>query len=196
MKAATPVLPSISSVPLFVYGTLLSPVVMESLIQRRVMGRPGRLLPSSYVPSSSTATSTSIAVPESNHNLRYDYSRHPVRNAVYPGLVNWNARNEDESPNQPRNHVCGLLYTNLTDTEMDQLDDFEGDQYTKELCYVQIQQHPAPDDNNSNFDETIVGPDDVVQAMVYVWSYPLSDLDLSTDWSYATFEEKRLATYI
>ena len=185
MKAPTPVMSSVSKVPLFVYGTLMSPVVMESLIQRRVQGQAVRLLPSSYIPPL-----TDVTVPISNEERRYDYSRHPVRSAVYPGLVHWNTSNIDETMNLTKNDVCGLLYNNLTESEMKQLDEFEGDQYTKELCYVQRQP------NNSNIDELMYSKDDVVQAMVYVWSYPLSDLDLSKDWSYATFEEKHLATYL
>ena len=194
MKAATPPLSSMSSVPLFVYGTLMSPVVMETLIQRRVVGRPVRLLPSSSAPS------TKVAVTGSVEERRYDYSRHPVRTEVYPGLVHWNANNEDKSiiNNKARNHVCGFLYSNLSSTEMEKLDAFEGDQYTKELCYVQLQQPIKNTSINNNFNEMVNGndDDDIIQAMVYVWSYPLSALDLSKDWSYQTFEEEHLATYV
>jgi gamma-glutamylcyclotransferase (GGCT)/AIG2-like uncharacterized protein YtfP len=189
MKAATATISSVSKVPLFVYGTLMSPVVMESLIQRQINGNPVRLLPSSYVP----ATSAQASLTESNEELRYDYSRHPVRRAVYPGLVHWNANNDEESIHKTRNYVSGLLYSNLSDEEMAQLDEFEGDQYTKELCYVQLQ----PNNSNPNSSgEALYNNDDVVQAMVYVWSYPLSDLDLSKDWSYTTFVEEHLATYL
>jgi gamma-glutamylcyclotransferase (GGCT)/AIG2-like uncharacterized protein YtfP len=191
MKAATPSIPAILNVPLFVYGTLMSPVVMESLIQRRVHGHPVRLLPSYYAKVSSAQVSP---VSGSNEKLSYDYSRHPVRNAVYPGLVHWDVNNESESKQTTRDYVCGLLYYNLTDEEMVQLDEFEGDQYVKELCYVKMQRNT---ENFNDLDETLQNSsDDVVQAMVYVWSNPISGLDLSKDWSYSTFEEQHLATYI
>ena len=186
MKSATP---AISKVPLFVYGTLLSPVVMESLMQRRVYGHPVRLLPSSYVPSPTPFAQVSVT--GSNKDLQYDYSRHPVRSAVYPGLVHWNANNDGEVINKTRDYVDGLLYNNLTDAEMKLLDDFEGDQYIKELCHVQLQQSKSID----TIDRALYKEDDAVQAMVYVWSHPLSELDLSKDWSYTTFEEQHLATY-
>lgn len=188
MRSATPATSAISKVPLFVYGTLMSPVVMESLLQRRVHGHPVRLLPSSYEPG--TTTSVQGTMTKSNAELRYDYSRHPVRGAVYPGLVHWNANSDCKSIKDTSNHVYGLLYSTLTDAEMRKLDEFEGDQYSKELCFVQLQ----PNDNNQPADT--IDNDDVIQAMVYVWSYPLSDLDLSKGWSYTTFEEQHLSTYL
>ena len=191
MKAATPPISvTVANIPLFVYGTLMAPEVMESLLHRRVYGHPVRLLPSSYQRDTSSAQVATIG---SNEEIRYDYSRHPVRNAVYPGLVHWNAKNDDKSVLERKNYVSGLLYSNLTEAEMEQLDKFEGDQYVKELCFVQ-RQHTYDDCNSVDaaFDHSA----DVVQAMVYVWSYPLSDLDLTKDWSYKIFEEQHLATYI
>jgi Gamma-glutamyl cyclotransferase, AIG2-like len=213
-KMKTPTVPVLSSssstvaaLPLFVYGTLISPIVMESIIERKSIGRPARLLPSSFVSATNTNTTTM--------NNWYDYSRHPVRGHVYPGLVHWNTTTRTKSTtnknsvvdpvsqytSKARNYVCGLLYTDLTDTELQLLDTYEGDPYSREQCHVEfVSQHDEVVDHCMILDTTKnpirTDQSSIVLAMVYVWSNPLSELDLSNDWSYATFELEHLENYI
>lgn len=186
--SASSLAPSVQQLPLFVYGTLMAPIVMETLIGRRVQGQKVKLLPSWVSSESGT-----------NNKQPYDYSRHPVRGVVYPGLVHWKTDDivQQQQHQKPSltSSVTGLLYSNLSDTELSILDQFEGNQYVREICNVQLIQ----EESSSNIDHKTPGPDevhDIQQAMVYVWSNPISELDLTQDWCYATFESKHLSTYL
>lgn len=188
MKAPLPISSS-SPLPLFVYGTLMAPAVVETLIQRRIQGRPTDLI--------STSERRSSDRPE------YEYTRHPVLGQAYPGLVNWTTqpsfveRSSNDRKSGRASRIRGLLYCDLTDEEMEQLDFFEGNQYGKELCNVQLvvssngnetEVTSRSDDGNSS--------DATIQAMVYVWTNPLSELDLMQEWSFDHFVKNHLSDYV
>ena len=164
----------------------MAPAVVETLIRRPIQGRPADLI------SSSNSACKQID--------DYEYSRHPVHGQAYPGLVNWTSQSVSSRPFSIDRNGCtklvrGLLYFNLTDGEMEQLDYFEGDQYAKELCNVQLVSNGIRDDTLDTMDE--VRPSDaLVQAMVYVWSNPISELDVSKDWSFDEFAQNHLSDYV
>lgn len=83
----------VSSVDLFVYGTLMVPRVMEAVCG---YAQPG------------------VAAVLPNHRCRL------VNGEVYPAIV----------PKQGE-QVNGLVYRNLSDQELEQLDRFEGDMYRR-----------------------------------------------------------------
>jgi Gamma-glutamyl cyclotransferase, AIG2-like len=184
MKAPLPIASS-SPLPLFVYGTLMAPAVVETLIQRPIQGRPANLISSSKK--------------RSRDDQEYEYSRHPVLDQAYPGLVNWTTqpsfvkRSSIDNGAGHTSLIRGLLYSDLTDEEMEQLDFFEGDQYGKELCYVQLVAGSSigeTDGTSSN------SSDKTIQALVYVWTNPVSELDITQDWSFDNFVQKRLSDYV
>jgi gamma-glutamylcyclotransferase (GGCT)/AIG2-like uncharacterized protein YtfP len=188
MKAPLPVSSS-SPLPLFVYGTLMAPAVVETLIQRPIPGRPAALV------------STSESGRGEHHE--YEYSRHPVLGQAYPGLVDWTTqpslvkRSSSDGTPGSTNWIRGLLYCDLTEEEMEQLDYFEGDQYEKELCNVQLV-------TGSNMGELAVDSrSDIsncsgvtIQATVYVWTNPVSELDVAQDWSFDHFVQNHLSDYV
>jgi hypothetical protein len=193
----TPNIPSsslTSSLPLFVYGTLISPIVMESVIQRKSVGRPARLLPSSSSRSETATTNESCKL--------YNYSRHPVRGQVYPGLVHWNITSEPFrseflwGKKEGMEYVCGLLYSDLTDAELELLDTYESDQYNREQCHVKLFSTDVDDHSMVTTTALDRSTNQSIMAMVYVWANPLTELDLSKDWSYTTFEQEHLKNYI
>lgn len=105
---------------LFVYGTLMSPQVIETLIGRF----PG-------------CVDACLA----------GYSRHPVRGQVFPGMVRVGA---DHSNRQQQSSVvtAGVLYQDLTVNEMKRLDWFEDVEYTRQ-CVTVVQTNPVDDDSSS-----------------------------------------------
>jgi Gamma-glutamyl cyclotransferase, AIG2-like len=191
---------SSSPLPLFVYGTLMAPAVIETLISRQVFGRPAQL--------PATSKSTAVATTKSDNidsSDDYQYSRHPVNGQVYPGLVNWTTTQASlERPQQYAKHgqnfIVGRLYCDLTEDDMQRLDFFEGDQYSKELCNVQL--FPNSDNKDivdrksetADVDNSV--KHEVVQAVVYVWTHPRTELDLTQDWSYNIFEQEKLSMYL
>ena len=129
---------------LFVYGTLMAPQVIETLIDR--------------LPSHTSAI------------LKSGYRRHPVRNYAFPGLI----PAVSSSISMP---ITGVLYRGVTEPELMRLDRFEGDEYRKQTCTVEV-------------------ADGKHDAQVYVWANPESELDISKPWSYENFRTKDLEIYL
>jgi gamma-glutamylcyclotransferase (GGCT)/AIG2-like uncharacterized protein YtfP len=113
-------LQSSSSSSLFVYGTLMAPEVMQTLL--------GRL------PPSTRGTTVSGR-----------YARHPVRNRLYPGMIiqTTQAPAKEESSSV----VEGIVYYNLQPNELRRLDWFEDVDYTRTELTVQLLNE---DDDNAS----------------------------------------------
>ena len=105
-------------------------------------------------------------------HLRGAFRRHPVQNYFFPGLV----RAEDESTAQP---VKGVLYKDLSVNEMKRLDWFEGDEYDKISCEVEV-----------------ADSSEMVETQVYLWVKPIEELDVTQSWSYEQFREQNLEKYL
>lgn len=104
----------------------------------------------------------------------HGFTRHPVRGCAFPGLVR---------SLTPSSRVEGLLFEDLTVKDMEILDWFEDEAYEKIVVDVHVQG-----------DNSVVGS--VVQALVYLWSHPLEELDVDSSWCYRTFREQKLSSYI
>ena len=129
---------------LFVYGTLMAPSVVETLI--------GRL-------------------PRHSAAFLAGYRRHPVRTQRYPGIV----------PAADTSSVVeGVLYQELTASELQRLDWFEDDEYTRTDVRVQ------GSSSGTKFEAT----------QVYVWTNPLEELDVSRDWDWDHFCAEHLEDYL
>ncbi|GAX19648.1 hypothetical protein FisN_19Hu230 [Fistulifera solaris] len=124
---------------LFVYGTLMAPPVIQTLLGR--------------VPPHGTA-------------LLPHYRRHPVRNQVYPGMIF-----EKGAMTQ------GILYYGLTPKEIARLDWFEDVEYTRRPVIVTM-------DAKETATET------------YVWTNPLSELQLDAEWSIEDFSQTHLTRFL
>lgn len=141
---------------LFVYGTLTAPEVMQTLV--------GRLPP------------CCPAVLEG-------YSRHPVINFVFPGIIpssSLPASTDKSLPGQV-SAVPGILFMELTDAEMEILDWFEDVEYTRTNVSVITEKEKQKQ---------------LVPTQVYVWTNPLEELDLTRPWDYEQFRKERLSQYL
>jgi gamma-glutamylcyclotransferase (GGCT)/AIG2-like uncharacterized protein YtfP len=146
--------------PLFVYGTLMAPEVVQTLIGRAPVGRPARLVDRSY-------------------------ARHPVKDHVFPGLIRRVNQDGGGDGDGGDSGVCGILYNDLNADEMTRLDAFEGEEYVKESCRVQLLDKL---DDNSRLP--------TIEAILYRWANPVDELDLEQSWSYETFRSQHLDTYL
>lgn len=157
---------SLKSIPsnhcCFVYGTLMSQHVQQTLLGR--------------VPNK-----------KSKAFLPKNYSRHPVKGQVYPGVIrtdqsvpirsNLNlAELEDHSVN-------GMILMDLDDNDMKILDWFEDVEYERVIVPIY----------------SIEGEDDkinLIDANVYVWVAGESQLDLTESWNYEQFISTKLDWYL
>ena len=107
------------------------------------------------------------------------YSRHPVKDRVYPAMI----------PADKNSHVDGMIWLDLSEREMQAFDFFEEDDYQRRLLQIQIL---AKNDNS------MVPTDDneIVQAEGYIWTNPLSQLELNAEWSYENFCQQHLEWYL
>ena len=145
----------------FCYGSLMAPEVIQTLIGR-------------------------VPLSQSAHLCGGAFRRHPVRNHMFPGLIVRSTDNKNTA-NTTTERVQGVLYRDLSVNEMQRLDWFEGDEYDKIPCTVEL----VDDDDDERNNEQIV-----VSTQVYLWANPVAELDLTRPWSYERFREKNLATYL
>ena len=134
---------------IFVYGTLMAPEVMQTLVSRLPPCRPATLA---------------------------GYSRHPVVDCAFPGIV---ASEKIQDSTARQTSVPGFLFTDLTDDELEILDWFEDQEYTRTDVSV-----TAQDDNQSH------------DTQVYVWTNPLSELIVNRAWDYERFRKEHLSDYL
>ena len=137
---------------LFVYGTLMAPQVIETLIGR--------------VPAFCQARLTG-------------YIRHPVRTRMYPGMI---------ASSDSRSSCLGILYTGLTPPELKRLDWFEDTDYTRRKVSVILLE--------TDGDQKKDPPASDYPTEAYVWTNPLSELDLSQEWSFEKFRDENLQDYL
>jgi len=159
----------------FFYGTLLHPRVL-----RRVIGHPGHNL--SICPA-----------------LLLEHTRHQVKYADYPGVIPYNLTrqllNRELSPEERL--VRGTVVIGLTDEDIDLLDVFEGNEYTRENVSV----HPLSPFisllDSEKQDSSVVpthAPDippldslpNPITVQTYIWAQPLSQLKPDL-WDYDEF---------
>jgi AIG2-like family. len=156
----------------FVYGTLMAPEVLTTLIDRV----PDNIAPAFLPP---------------------EYSRHPVIGQVYPGVT---AAREDKVK-QPTISSCeqenpyyleiwndvksscvsGVLLSGLNDRELKVLDWFEDVDYTRTTIPVLLDKD---------------GILEKIDADVYIWSAGEELLNLDSPWDYNVFRAEQLTDYL
>lgn len=99
------------------------------------------------------------------------YQRKQVKNEHYPAIIA-----------KPMKKTNGLLYRNVSEVAIEKLDEFEGDQYRREIVTLHLangKQQPA---------------------FCYVWRNELRSLISTQDWSFERFlaegKEKFCADYV
>jgi gamma-glutamylcyclotransferase (GGCT)/AIG2-like uncharacterized protein YtfP len=146
--------------PVFVYGTLSHPSVVQVLL-----GRP-------------------ILTQEFRKAWVAGFSRHPVKNYVYPGMIP--STTTTSTTITPK--VSGFLLEDLSDLDRQLLDYFEGDQYSRQTIQAVVQADTRSDKKKGQ--ETIT-----VES--YIWEPALIDeLELDQEWSYETFLTDKLEWYL
>eukprot|EP00557_Chaetoceros_sp_GSL56_P007385 CAMPEP_0176493894 /NCGR_PEP_ID=MMETSP0200_2-20121128/9789_1 /TAXON_ID=947934 /ORGANISM="Chaetoceros sp., Strain GSL56" /LENGTH=166 /DNA_ID=CAMNT_0017891581 /DNA_START=109 /DNA_END=605 /DNA_ORIENTATION=- len=152
----------------FVYGTLMAPEVLTTLIDR---------VPDNHVPAF----------------LPPEYSRHPVIGQVYPGVIarDDKIKNQQISSDDPcflekwndikSSCVSGVLLSGLNDRELKVLDWFEDVDYTRTTIPLLI----CKDDILEKID-----------ADVYIWSAGEELLSLDSHWDYDVFLTEKLSDYL
>jgi len=126
---------------IFVYGTLMAPEVVQTLLRR---------------------------LPNATPALVKGFVRHPVRNHVFPGLL------EDDSTSVTN----GIFYEGLSSTEVQRLDWFEDVEYTRR-------------------DVTVFLPGEKTRkTQVYLWTNSQAELNLDQEWDYDSFRKNHLEWYL
>lgn len=105
----------------------------------------------------------------------YIYRRHPVKGFYFPGLIK-KGRIVDHPSDK---YVTGILYRDLTESELQRLDYFEDIEYTKDHCQVKLQSCGTEE-----------------ESQVYLWTASIDCLDQTQEWSYENFRTHNLKEYI
>ena len=103
------------------------------------------------------------------------FRRHPVKTFMFPGLI----RAEGDLSSAVQQRIQGVLYQDLLADEMKRLDYFEGPEYKKIPCEVEM-----------------VETKETVATQLYLWTNPSRDLDLTQTWSYEQFRGNDLEDYL
>ncbi|KAG0220968.1 hypothetical protein B0O80DRAFT_498155 [Mortierella sp. GBAus27b] len=120
--------------------------------------------------------------PEANlHTVRATiegFVRHPYQGAPYPGMI----------PSPDKTHtVEGILVFGHTMMDRFRLDQFEGDEYTRELLPVTVH-NSVPGSFNVQGQSEPLESGDTVRAYVYVFTGPYEHLDRTREWDYEAFK--------
>jgi hypothetical protein len=155
----------------FVYGTLMSPEVLQTLI-----GRVPTICKRAYLPN---------------------FSRHPVKGYVFPGIIAVKQTLNKLAPGdaifrEEQKAVEGLLLTGLSKEEMGVFDWFEGDEYTRSVMQVSIPSLTGSDTTSKDASEKYY----VIDANVYVWCAGDEMLELDEAWNYDNFKSVHLESYL
>lgn len=170
--------PATTTQSIFCYGTLMAPAVTRTLLRRLPVHCPAILQPPAL---------PALSLPL--QPVSYSFRRHPVKSQVFPGLIL--VRDGDT---HTHTNVHGILYYDLSVTEMQILDWYEGvgsgdDAYTRKDCHVLVQERQQQ--------EAVVQ----VVTQVYVWNDndAVADdtlLHMDRDWSYERFRDHDLECFL
>ena len=152
----------------FVYGTLMSPEVLQALI-----GRVPAMCKPAFLPK---------------------YTRHPVKGVCYPGIIPVSTENDvskDGDASSDQIGVEGILLTGLSQEELDKFDWFEAEDYTRSVKQISVTK--ILDKPKENGENTIT---QMVDANVYIWCCDKELLDLKRDWNYDKFRQTKLDWYL
>ena len=125
--------------------------------------------------------------------ILHGYVRHPVLGFCFPGIIIGSSSSSS---------VSGLLYTDLTEYELEMMDWFEDVEYTRTNVQVTTLSKNTDDDNddsNNSIDpkaSSTPPPQQTVETQVYVWTNPLQELNTKTTWDYERFRRHYLSDYL
>ena len=158
----------------FVYGTLMAPEVLRSLLGRipEMDPRPAFLPP--------------------------NYSRHPVKGRVFPGVIKQNPKSKKSRiADSEQERVKGILLTDITPEEMKIFDWFEDVAYDRCTVQVQLQPSAGGEGVDANGDTTNDDTEaDSIDADMYLWNTGDELLDLQSSWSFEEFSTQNLEWYL
>jgi gamma-glutamylcyclotransferase (GGCT)/AIG2-like uncharacterized protein YtfP len=144
--------------PVFVYGTLSHPSVVQVLLGRQLL------------------------VKEFRKACVSGFSRHPVKNYVFPGMI------PSTTTTNPTPKVNGFLLEDLSDLDRQLLDYFEGDEYSRQTLQAVVKVDTDSDQQEIH---------EAITVETYIWKPALIDeLELDQEWSYETFLRDKLDWYL
>eukprot|EP01026_Neomeris_dumetosa_P026613 TRINITY_DN21708_c0_g1_i5.p3 TRINITY_DN21708_c0_g1~~TRINITY_DN21708_c0_g1_i5.p3 ORF type:complete len:150 (+),score=12.54 TRINITY_DN21708_c0_g1_i5:28-477(+) len=108
-------------------------------------------------------------VPKQRTATLKGYTRYGIKGQVFPAIV----------PTNNKQSVAGQIMMGLSQKEMKILDEYESDEYFRELVEVLIPQE-----------------EEAMQVYVYVWRDQFRYLLDGNSWDYRTFRERHLNTYL
>jgi len=161
--------------PIFVYGTLCSPQVVQVLLGRSF---------TSFLPA-----------------RLYGHLRFPVHGCVYPGMIpigslpSQHLQQQQLSLPEKEHFVDGFLLEGLSPIDIQILDWFEGTEYERVTVTVKKRRHVKEDVKDREEDDK----DDKgeIPAEVYLWDINNIDrLELDRPWDYIEFEQNQLKDYL
>lgn len=103
------------------------------------------------------------------------YERHPVLNQVFPGMI---ASQQKKKKKQKQKLTAGLVLVDLTETEIQVLDWFEGDLYVRRAITVECRSSEKR------------------EVETYLWNNPVSKLAVDQEWDYLHFRRANLDWYL
>ena len=160
-----------TALPVFVYGSLMAPEVLQVLI-----GRTPSIIEPVYLKN---------------------YNRWKVKGYVFPGMIPSSYDNSKFNNNESL--VKGKLLMNLSPSEQSVLDWFEGDEYKLTIMDVWSPKQTLSNEDQLSVnlnDETIWK---CQSAKGYVWANPLNELNRNSYdgvWSYDHFRTEHLSSYL
>jgi hypothetical protein len=185
-------LPAITQ-SLFCYGTLMAPAVTRTLLRRLPVHCPAILVqPLPAFPSLKQGDSGGGGGAGS-----YSFRRHPVKSQVFPGLIKVPVDSNTAMDTATHTEIHGILYFDLSRTEMQVLDWYEGvgdDEYTRTDCHVLV---PAPQQQQQEAVVQEAVAQVQVSTQVYVWNHADdTQLHMDRDWSYEQFRDNSLELFL
>ncbi|KAF9357331.1 hypothetical protein BGX34_009434 [Mortierella sp. NVP85] len=128
--------------------------------------------------------------PESNlYTVRASiegYVRHPYRNQPYPGMI---------ASHDKTLVVEGNLVFGHTLMDRFRLDQFEGDEYTREVLPVKVHD-VVPGAFNVQGQSNPLAAGDIIHAYVYVFTGPHGCLDQTREWDFEAFQRDHVKQWI
>lgn len=114
-----------------------------------------------------------------------EYSRHPVKGRVFPGVIEAKANYNNTE------RVKGILLSGITPKELEIFDWFEDVAYERCTVNVELQQQASSEDSSSSS-----SVDDTIDADLYLWKAGDHLLDLESSWSFEDFCTHKLPWYL
>ncbi|KAL7559895.1 hypothetical protein ACA910_005392 [Epithemia clementina (nom. ined.)] len=194
-----------SDIALFVYGTLMAPEVIHTLLSQGKSQPPP--LPHPTVTSSSADTDAGTTTPDFSsiimkparllHGIdgpKSQFQLFPVRDAVFPALIpmasfSSSAQQDALGHLEEPPKVDGLYLPCVTPQQLSILDWYEEEAYERREVVVQLL---VEKDSSSN-----ALASNTRSCQTYIWVHPWQELIVDQgDWNYKTFRREHMESYL